>query len=510
MRKLISIIFVMAMVTSLFAGGIVTNTNQSAMYVRTLNRNASTDLDAAYFNPAGLMSMNNGFYAHISNQSIFQLKGIESSNPMLNEDTFEGNVKAMFFPDVYLAYKQDKFAVSAAVMPIGGGGSAEYEDGLPSFEAPVAGLVPMLTAQGVPGVQGYRDLVSFKGSSIYLGFQAGVSYEVNDMFSVYLGGRYVTADNSYEGYLRDVELNIGGTWMAPGDYFYGASQALTAGGAQLQGVIDAGAGGYTLDQLVSAEQMSAAQAAAVAGGLAAAGLSADGLTVEQIQGAYNAASAQMSAVGDQLSAATADMEVDATRHGFGFCGIVGLNITPNEDLNIGLRYESQTALEMKNDTKVDGSGLFPDGAKIQSDMPAMFAAGISYNATSKIRLESSLNYYFDENVDWDGREELLENCFEAGIACEYSINDAFRASLGYLYATSAATDEYRSDMDFGLNSNSIALGVGVDVNESLIVDLGFLNTFYQDAGNSFDKDDLQYENYYKSNYLFAVGFSYKF
>ena len=510
MKKLIAVMVIITLITGLFAGGIVTNTNQSAMYVRTLNRNASTDLDAVFFNPAGLMSLENGFYAHFSNQSIFQLKGVESSNTLLNGDTYEGNVKAMFFPDLYLAYKQDKFAVSAAVMPIGGGGSAEYKDGLPSFEAPVAGLVPYLTGAGVQGIQGYRNAVSFKGTSIYLGFQAGASYKVNDMFSVYLGGRYVTADNSYEGYLRDVELNIGGTWMAPGNYFYGVSSALTAGGTQLQDVIDAGAGGYTLDQLVGAGQMTSEQAAAVAGGLAQAGLSADGLTVAQIQGAYNAAASQMTATGDQLAAATADMEVDATRHGYGFCGIVGLNITPNEKFNIGLRYETETALEMKNDTKVDGSGLFPDGAKIQSNMPAMVAAGVSYKATSKIRLESNLNYYFDENVDWDGGEELLENCFEAGIACEYSINDAFRASFGYLYATSAATDGYRSDMDFGLNSNSIALGVGVDVNENLIVDLGFLNTFYQDAGNAFDKDDLQYENYYKSNYLFAVGFSYKF
>jgi len=509
MKKLVAIMVIMTIVTSLFAGGIVTNTNQSAMYVRTLNRNASTELDAVYFNPAGLMSLNNGFYAHLSNQSIFQLKGIESSNPLLNNDTYEGNVKVMFFPDVYLAYKQDKFAVSAAVMPIGGGGSAEYEDGLPSFEAPVAGLVPMLTAQGVPGIQGYRNAVSFEGSSVYLGFQAGASYKVNDMLSVYLGGRYVTADNSYKGYLKDVQLNIGGTWMAPGTYFYGASQMLSAGGSQLQGVIDAGAGGYTLDQLVSGGQMTSAEAAAVAAGLAQAGVSADGLTVSQIQGAFNGAAAQMTAVGDGLTAATADMEVDATRHGYGFCGIIGLNITPNENLNIGLRYETQTGLEMKNDTKVDGSGLFLDGAKIQSDIPASFNAGVSYKATSKIRLESSFNYYFDENVDWDGREDLLENCMEAGIACEYSINDAFRASLGYLYATSAATDEYRSDMDFGLNSNSIALGVGVDVNESLIVDLGFLNTFYEDAGNK-PLEGAYEENYYKSNYLFAVGFSYKF
>ena len=45
-----------------FAGGILTNTNQSAQFARMLSRNASIDLDAVYFNPAGLTQLQNGFY----------------------------------------------------------------------------------------------------------------------------------------------------------------------------------------------------------------------------------------------------------------------------------------------------------------------------------------------------------------------------------------------------------------------------------------------------------------
>ncbi|NTV78917.1 MAG: hypothetical protein HGA25_07260, partial [Clostridiales bacterium] len=47
----------------ILAGGLVTNTNQSAMYTRLQNRNASTDIDAVYFNPAGLTKLGNGFFA---------------------------------------------------------------------------------------------------------------------------------------------------------------------------------------------------------------------------------------------------------------------------------------------------------------------------------------------------------------------------------------------------------------------------------------------------------------
>ena len=36
--------------SSIVSGQIVTNTNQSAQYMRMLTRNASTDIDAVYYN----------------------------------------------------------------------------------------------------------------------------------------------------------------------------------------------------------------------------------------------------------------------------------------------------------------------------------------------------------------------------------------------------------------------------------------------------------------------------
>jgi hypothetical protein len=158
----------------LFAGGFVTNLNQSSEYIRTLNRNASTDVDAVFYNPAGLTKLDNGFYAYLSNQSIFQVKGIDAEYPLaMNTTNFEGNTGVWFYPNIYLALKKDKFALSAGLMPIGGGGSAEYKDGLPSFESGVAGLVPMLQDAGVTD---YKYEVSFEGTSIYLGLQAGLTY----------------------------------------------------------------------------------------------------------------------------------------------------------------------------------------------------------------------------------------------------------------------------------------------------------------------------------------------
>lgn len=96
-----------------FAGGILTNTNQSAQFARMMSRNASIDMDAVYFNPAGVMMMEDGLHFAFHNQSIFQKKTITSGNPLLLHDKeFIGDVKAPVFPSVFGVYKKDKLAIS--------------------------------------------------------------------------------------------------------------------------------------------------------------------------------------------------------------------------------------------------------------------------------------------------------------------------------------------------------------------------------------------------------------
>ena len=83
MRKLLTFVAAMLITGSLLAGGLVTNTNQSAMFTRLQNRNASTDIDAVYFNPAGLTKLGNGFFVSINNQTITQTKTVTNNYPYL-------------------------------------------------------------------------------------------------------------------------------------------------------------------------------------------------------------------------------------------------------------------------------------------------------------------------------------------------------------------------------------------------------------------------------------------
>ena len=72
---------------------------------------------------------------------------------------------------------------------------------------PLAALPGLLQgATGIP-ISAYKADISFKGSSVYYGFQLNGSYEINDMFSVAVGARYISAVNTYEGGIRNIQIN---------------------------------------------------------------------------------------------------------------------------------------------------------------------------------------------------------------------------------------------------------------------------------------------------------------
>ena len=168
MKKLIVITGLVLCFSSVFAGGLLTNGNQSAQYIRMLSRNASISPDAVYFNPAGLMKMENGFYFAVQSQTLFQSKTVESGFPLLNSGKYDGTLAAPIFPTAFAIYKKDKFAFSLGLGPNSGGGSITFDRGLPSFEKTISKLVPGLADLSKIGktVSGYGVNIYFKGESV--------------------------------------------------------------------------------------------------------------------------------------------------------------------------------------------------------------------------------------------------------------------------------------------------------------------------------------------------------
>jgi len=206
MKKLLIVVGLVLGLVTASSATIVTNMNQSAVYLRLLSRNASTDVDAVYYNPAGLTKLKDGWHIGLNNQTVFQTKTVVNDFPYLNGHQYDGKVTVPVYPGIYVAYKKDKLALSFGFCPSAGGGTANYDKGLPSYEWVYSTLPLLISSMGIP-TSGYQATVSFKGSSVYYGFQFNVSYAFTDELSGAVGLRYVMATNHYEGSITNVMVN---------------------------------------------------------------------------------------------------------------------------------------------------------------------------------------------------------------------------------------------------------------------------------------------------------------
>jgi long-subunit fatty acid transport protein len=520
------------------AGGILTNTNQSAQFVRMLSRNASIDLDAVYFNPAGLTQLKNGFYFGLHNQTIFQTKTISSefgqnSSPKLSllYDKYEGDVKAPVFPSAFAVYKTDNWAFSAGFGPNAGGGSAKYDHGLPSFEKQIARLVPALSGLSSLGypVTNYDVDISFEGTSVFWGIQGGATYKVNKAVSVYLGARYVPAVNTYKGSISNIQVGTAGALKDAKTYLAGAaavatakSQATSTAAASLKPLVDGGAGNYTLAQVQAAGYITATKKAQIEAGLQQLGLTSaqiSAMSVSTAQTTYSTSSAYLGGVASSLNSkipALGDKREDTKQTGTGITPIIGVDIHLNK-LNVGLKYEHKTYITLTNSTTVDDINMFPDGQKSSSDIPAIIAGGADYQFTHKLKLSGSFNVYLDKNVDWGNNiygvhRTIDKNYVELAFGAEYKLTDKFLVSAGYLNSNTGVSETYQSDFGFSNDSYTVGTGLQWNLNERLVLDAGLMLTTYKDDSKTFTEAapiGTYKETYKKNTFTVAFGIAYK-
>lgn len=188
------------------SGGLASNTNQSASWARMLARGASTQTDAVYYNPAGLAFLEDGLSVSLNSQTVWMKRTITSDLTTLNHSEFTGKLFVPVFPGVYAAYKTGDWTFSLGFNPPAGGGSVEFNKGLPMLENTVSLIPGLLTGMGLETTQ-YSMEAMMKGMSIVYGVQANATYKINDMLGVSAGVRISFASNAYEGYVRNIMIN---------------------------------------------------------------------------------------------------------------------------------------------------------------------------------------------------------------------------------------------------------------------------------------------------------------
>jgi long-subunit fatty acid transport protein len=543
MRKLLTIVAGILISGSVLAGGLVTNNNQSAMFTRTQNRNASTGIDAVFFNPAGLTKLGNGFFVSVNNQSIFQTQTVTNNYQYLNGPlprTYIGDVKAPVYPGVYVVYNTGNLSFSAGFNPIGGGGGATYKTGLPIFESQAADVVPLLNAQGITTTK-YSTDIYFKGSSVYFGYQANVAYKISDMLSVALGGRLVTAKNTASGSITNIMINpnypafgatFNGTNMVLASSFFtagattlsGLSTGATGYASALTGIIGSGVSAATLLTDGATNGLTPTQIGTIQAIITAAGLSPAGINIGTAQAylagaapVFSAKSAGMTA----YAAKTGDVAVDAQQTGMGFTPIISVNITPVENFNFSIKYEFKTKLNLK--TKVidgkDGGGLYIQDSTSIADLPAILFLGFEYKPVKKLTLSGTFNYYFDKNVDYDGQENvdikmINKNFLEFGLGAEYGINEKLRISAGWLATITGVNPiYYNNSLGYSTNTNTIGAGFGYRISPKIDLNLGGQYTFYSTGSNNLTSTTTgksYTETYAKKTWLIGVGLDFSF
>jgi long-chain fatty acid transport protein len=202
--------------------------------------------------------------------------------------------------------------------------------------------------------------------------------------------------------------------------------------------------------------------------------------------------------------------VDYEETGDGWGGIIGVNIAPTEELNIGLRYETKTSIDLRTDEKTDDIGIITDGFKRNRDMPALMGLGVSYKINPKTRVEANFTWYLNNDADWDdnpvtsGDETQKDNGYDIGIACEYTFNPEWKASVGYMYTDVGIDPDNMKVETPELDANSIAGGIAYKATPSLDLNLGILYVFYKDATTT---TGIKYE---KDVTVIGTGIQYKF
>ena len=449
-----------AIAANVMAGGLNTNTNQSIAYQRNVARYATTENDAPYFNPAGTAFMKDGWHLSLNSQAFWQSRSTVTESPLFDGDgekKFEGKAQIPAMPSILATWHHGKLAISGYFGILGGGGKLNYTKGIPSFEAAIA-QVPGLLSQSGLETTAYDVDLSLKGASYVYGIGLGAAYQINDMFSAYLGAKFCYATNHYEGKLKNVLLN-------PKNAQLGLKGDMVKAAATFNAISDG-----------LAEK--AEQAAGAAKQYAAAGDMQTAAQYEAQAKELTIKSKTFESVAEQVS----DRELDVDQTGWGITPIAGIAFKYKR-LTAGIKLEYNTSIEMENDTKVNEVGLsnFDDGVKANSDIPASVYMGITYAVLDNFRVSAGYGHWFDWYADLPGNQEHHADGTDEYLAgMEFDFLSRWTVSGGMQYSRYHLDDKYLSDMNIMLDNVTLGGGFAFRATDWVKFNVGYFHTIYQD------------------------------
>ncbi len=180
--------------------------------------------------------------------------------------------------------------------------------------------------------------------------------------------------------------------------------------------------------------------------------------------------------------------VDFRETAQGFGAILGVSYKVNSQWVLALRYDSNVPLEWeveKSDINMPPSQLTaalradklkPKGTKYGHDLPALGALGVGYNPMEQLRLQASLNIYFQSLANWTGDEDKVDDGYEFGLGAEYDVMEELTLRAGYLHSLQGADKDDYFVENPAMDTWSVALGGEYRLMKMLGINLGVLRS----------------------------------
>ena len=462
-KQLISLALAGISTATAIAGGLLTNTNQNAAFLRQLSQEAVIDITGAYMNPAGVAFLKKGFHLSLNIQNAKQNRDITTTFPLFKSNIsnpnpthkFEGDAKAPVIPSFQAAYVADRWSVGACFALMGGGGKCEFDNGLGSFESLyssqiISGVNGALQAANMANhlsFGGYDMNAYMKGRQYFFGVTLGGTYKITNNLAAYVGLRGVIASCNYNGWVTDINAKLVATSPEGEAYQQAVEQQINA----------------------------------------------------------------------QLEASSISLNADQT--GFGVAPIIGIDWKINNHWNVAAKYEFRTHFCLKNKTEMNDYaamlaqqnpvlGQFADGSKIAADVPGFLTVGAMYSPIKELRINAGYHYFDDKNaVQYGDKQELVNGgTWEVLAGVEYDLCKWVTVSAGWQTTNYDLADGHLSDLSFVTSSHSVGAGVRVNVTNRTSVDLGWMQTFYKtrDVVTPTPIGD-KVDHYYRTNRVLGLG-----
>lgn len=226
------------------------------------------------------------------------------------------------------------------------------------------------------------------------------------------------------------------------------------------------------------------------------------------------------ALGDMAGQPEREVVLDYMDKADGWGLILGMSLD-FAPFYIGMKYETETDLDFQYYVKQDSitglpfglgsAGGIVNGTRHSRNLPALFSLGLAYTMSQRIKIDTGLVFYFQENADWGGAEQNVDNGWETGISLEYTFNDNLKGSVGYLYTDTGMNAEYALKEAPELNANTIGLGVIYKYSENLKMDFGVGFVSYDDDSyTDLSSGTAMVIGLDKSVKMFSAGVEYRF